>query len=353
MKYSKKVFRRESRRCVQSYINESHWKLNSMYKQRNMKAFWNVLSKHNHRKVSSTLTAKQLGDFYKNIMGSNANEVLPDNQKHIQTFVDEKIRELKDVEHDFNISPAAVNRMIRSLNTNSAPGCDGITAEHLMWGNSEILCRHLAQIYQCMFTLKIVPDVIKLGVIAPQLKKAHLDPNDPNSYRPITLSSIHSKLIECCLIPNDDVSDVQFGYRKSRSTEFACAYLHDVITDFNSSGSPVFICGLDANKCFDTVWHDGLFYKLWSRIPTSHWIYLVTWYRNLKAMVKWNKQISDIFTVTIGTRQGSILSPKLFNIFINDLLIELRNSSYGLKIGSHLHNCFAYADDITLFASTT
>ena len=152
---------------------------------------------------------------------------------------------------------------------------------------------------------------------------------------------------------NDDVSDVQFGYRKSRSTEFACAYLHDVITDFNSSGSPVFICGLDANKCFDTVWHDGLFYKLWSRIPTSHWIYLVTWYRNLKAMVKWNKQISDIFTVTIGTRQGSILSPKLFNIFINDLLIELRNSSYGLKIGSHLHNCFAYADDITLFASTT
>ena len=132
----------------------------------------------------------------------------------------------------------------------------------------------------------------------------------------------------------------------------ACAFLHDVITTFNEGNSPIFTCSLDAEKCFDTIWHTGLFYKLINVLPEPQWMFLYRWYNNLKATVKWNGQISPVFSVTRGTRQGSSLSPSLFNIFINDLLKELSSLQSGVKIGNDLYNSMAYADDITLLSST-
>jgi hypothetical protein len=73
---------------------------------------------------------------------------------------------------------------------------------------------------------------------------------------------------------------------------------------------------------------------------------------NLKAVVTWNGLNSDTFCVTRGIRQGSILSPLFFTMFIDDLLNELSNSSHGLRLAWFLFNNFAYADDITLLAAT-
>ena len=89
----------------------------------------------------------------------------------------------------------------------------------------------------------------------------------------------------------------------------------------------------DAEKCFDLIWHDGLFYKLWSSIPLPHchWLLLYRWYSNPRCLARWNGDYSQPFRVTRGTRQGIIIvSPFLFNIFIDDLLSELNKANAGL-----------------------
>ena len=109
---------------------------------------------------------------------------------------------------------------------------------------------------------------------------------------------------------------------------------------------------MDAEKCFDRVWHDGLFHKLLPRITFTHWLTLYEWYSKLKAVIRWNGTESAPFTVSRGIRQGSLLSPIFFTMFIDDLLTELSNTNCGLRIDKFLFNNFAYADDVNLLAAS-
>ena len=155
-------------------------------------------------------------------------------------------------------------------------------------------------------------------------------------------------------MPTASLNSNQFGFRKGCGTSFGIGLLNDLLCHYKYSKSPMFMCGLDAEKCFDSLWHDGLFFKLKKFLPDIVWRFLYNWYRNLTAVVKWNGHIYSnlIFNVTRGTRQGSLLSPILFNMFLSELLYELDGINNGLRVGDQLYNSFAYADDVSLFAST-
>ena len=98
---------------------------------------------------------------------------------------------------------------------------------------------------------------------------------------------------------------------------------------------------------FDSICHVSLFLKLIHVLPVHECLLLYNWYNKLNAVVKWNGSYSKPF----ATRQGSVLSPYLFNFFINQLLLDLNNCDAGVRIGDTLYNSMANADDITLFST--
>ena len=203
-----------------------------------------------------------------------------------------------------------------------------------------------------IFTHGVVPSSFETGLITPILKKPTLNASQATNFRPITVGSIYGKLAELLIALEHTPCSTQFGFRRGRSTSQACSFIADLATTVNHNGSPLYLCTLDAEKCFDCIWHSGLFYKLIEFLSPASWILLLRWYRALKARIRWGGIVSKEFRVTRGTRQGGILSPALFNVFIDQLLTTLKESGTGVRIGTYIFNSVAYADDITLFAST-
>ena len=66
--------------------------------------------------------------------------------------------------------------------------------------------------------------------------------------------------------------------------------------------------------------------------------------------MKWNKVISEQVPLLSGVKQGGILSPLLFTLYVDVVLEKLEQSGLGCYIGMHCYNSFMYADDIILLS---
>ena len=76
---------------------------------------------------------------------------------------------------------------------------------------------------------------------------------------------------------------------------------------------------------------------------------LSVWYAQQSMRVKWKEKFSEWFSVV---RQGSVLSPSLFNVYLDELLVRLRKCGYGARMGYMYVGGLAYADDLSLLAVT-
>ena len=106
--------------------------------------------------------------------------------------------------------------------------------------------------------------------------------------------------------------------------------LKQVVDYCRSNSSPVYICFLDASKAFDRVNYAILCKKIASRnLPNVIVRILHVWFSRQCFYVKWGSVLSQSFHATNGVRQGGILSPHLFNIYIDELSIKLNSQFFG------------------------
>ena len=196
-----------------------------------------------------------------------------------------------------------------------------------------------------------------MGVIVSVVKDKQGDITDISNYRGITLSPCISKLFEKCLLMKFGhlfaISPLQFGFQKKLSCSHA-VYTLRTVTDFYVNGeSTVNVAMLDLSKAFDMVNHMTLFRKLMRLcVPPMVLKLLMSWYICSMAYVKWGTFTSYCFQLLHGVRQGGVLSPVLFCIYVDSVIQRLRQSKLGCWLGQVYVGCILYADDVILMSSS-
>ena len=200
-----------------------------------------------------------------------------------------------------------------------------------------------------------VPREFQLGTIIPIVKDHQGDHADLNNYRGITIAPILSKIFEHVLkiifFAYLTTSKHQFGFKKKSSTSHALFCLRESIDYYTSKGSNVYCSFLDASKAFDRLVHSGLFLKLLQRnVPLIFLDLMIHWYSALQCRVRWDDSYSAWFDIVAGVRQGGVLSPDLYCIYIDDLVSILRSLQIGCYIKGVFLSVLLYADDMALVA---
>ena len=168
-------------------------------------------------------------------------------------------------------------------------------------------------------------------------------------------SYYHQRFLKLVILDILDIyiitHDHQFGFKTKHSTDMCIFSVKSIIKYYTEHNSPVYTCFLDASKAFDKVNHWTLFNKLIKRkVPRLIVRIMLFWYQKQSMCVKWGKTISKYFPVSNGVRQGGILSPKLFSMYVDDLSNKLIDSKIGCHIDNHCMNHVMYADDICIMA---
>ena len=152
-------------------------------------------------------------------------------------------------------------------------------------------------------------------------------------------------------------SNMQFGFKEEVGCTEASFTILESINHMLERGNKVFSCFLDVHKAFDTVWTDGILFKLFSEfgIRGRKWLVIRGLYTSIKAQVLYSGSLysgslSRKFDVLQGTGQGRILAPFMYKVYINELSNELTQHSCALSLNSISLTSPSFADDITLLS---
>ena len=250
--------------------------------------------------------------------------------------------------------------VMKLLPYQKSPSYDNITYEHVVYGG-DYLKNCLLQLYQRILETGKIPDKCKDGLIITLHKGRGKSLTDPNNYRAISLLPAIYKIfekilqmrIENSIIPTQ-IHQHQHGFQKGKSCSMVTFILQECAHYCIERGSELYACFMDAEKAFDRVWLNGLLYKLFNMgiKNMNDFRLLYDMFSGMKSRVLSHNLLSDRIAIQQGTRQGSLLSPFMYSVFLHDLHIELDNSGAGIRIGGKLFTAPTQADDLLLLSLT-
>ena len=166
----------------------------------------------------------------------------------------------------------------------------------------------------------VIDDFCECSIVPiPKARNANL--TDSENYRGIALSSVFGRIFDLIVLHRygDDLipCDLQFGFKKNRSTAMCSMIAKEVIAHYVNSNSNVHCVFLDSSKAFDKVEYCKLFNLLLDRHISPHVIrVLLNMYTRQQVKVLWNGVYSRTFLALNGVKQDVIISPILFCVYV-------------------------------------
>ena len=244
-------------------------------------------------------------------------------------------------------------KILRALDINKAHGHDEISIRMLKLYDKSII-PPLSLMFQNCIDTRTFPDTWKKSNIVSVHRKG--DKQIVDNYRPVSLSPILVKIFERIIFnsifeyleENNLLCPNLSGFRPSDYCEYQLlSILHEIYKSFDCN-PPKDVRGifLDLSKAFDSVWHDGLIFKI-NRIGiTGNSLnFIESFLSNRFQRVVLNGQSSSWTPVNAGVPQGSILGPLFFLIYINDLSKDISST---VKLFANDTSIFSVVDDVNV-----
>ena len=310
---------------------------------------YNKIIKRLTRKLKRKFMATKLdqcksdlfNEFFINIVNSNT-DTDTDQEQFKTYFRDQQFANLTFRE----ITTEETIRIIHKLKNKHSCCHDEISTALLKTVQHELAPSITLVINQSLKT-GIFRDKLKIAKVIPVYKKG--EDNVFDNYRPISLLPSISKIFETVIYEqlyehiqvHNILTDSQYGFRKSHSTEYTAIELVDRIMRALDKKKIPFNIYIDLSKAFDMIDHQTLFTKLsYYGIQNLALNLLKNYLTNRKQYCGFKGTHSTLLPIRKGVPQGSILGPLLFSIYITDFI----NASNKFQF-------IMYADDTTLFST--
>jgi len=251
---------------------------------------------------------------------------------------------------------------ISRLKNNKAAGPDHILGEMLKACASDIVPK-LTILFNRIFQTGTFPSTWAKSIIVPIFKKD--DANVPDNYRPISLTSILSKVFTHILATrltewaerNNLIAEEQAGFRRGYRTQDNIFTLFGSIQKYINRRKTLYVCFIDFRKAFDSVDRNCLWKCLYAYgVRDNILSVLQAMYSKVESCVRCEQGLSQYFSCRSGLKQGCLASPILFTYLINDLIMNVRRyGRHGVQLfPDHTElRTLLFADDVALVSDTT
>ena len=343
----KKLVKCNKYRFKTTLLQEMNWK------RKDAKTFWKLLDKLDKKQRPDLLelgiSTNKWVDHFKNVLyNPSESKKLPKNTKEKGPL-------------DFAISDEEIKLGSYILRLGKAPGQDIISNEMiscLLELNPELI----KKLFKAIFLNPTVINNWRTSMITPIHKKG--SKTNPDNYRGISLISCLAKCFLAILnqrmlkfvTDNKILSRNQLGFLPGNRTSDALIIIHNLVDHYcHKNKKFLYGCFVDFSKAFDTIPRKIMFEKLLKYdISGKFYDCLVNLYTEDQACVKLSKHISETFSINQGVKQGCILSPLLFNLFMSDLpeKIEAEGNEPPQFFSNEQCGCLIWADDLLILSES-
>ena len=328
------------------------------------KHFWEIVDelkslscKTNNKNVTQFVPGDVWYDHFNKLLAKKESDEEVISSDSIRKYSEEMMSNNGCIILNEDIKFDEISKALRSPKNGKSCGLDMVTNEMLKVSKKsciDVYCKLFNRILQS----GEFPETWTQSVIVPLHKAGNC--HDPNNYRGLAINSCFGKLFTTVLNKrfkkfiqkNDIIVKQQIGFTEKSQTIDHMLVIKTLADKYKHEGKKLYLAFVDFQKAYDTVWREGMFFKLLkSGINGKFFNVIKSMYRDSETCVKIGGKRTAFFKNNVGVKQGEVMSPILFNLYINDIAEHLTDADSPELNGNKI-DCLLYADDLVMVSTS-